>query len=77
VQRGGAVPGAEARPGGAVSRAESSVRRKGKELTGGPGASAGEVEWRVSELGLSAGGPSWRARGEEKEESGPQGEGAG
>jgi hypothetical protein len=49
------------RPGGAVSGAESSVRRKGKELTGGPGASVGDVEWRASKLGLSAGGPSWRA----------------
>jgi hypothetical protein len=53
------------------------VRRMGKELTGGPRASAGEVEWRVSGLGLSAGGPRWRARGGEKEESGPQGEEAG
>jgi hypothetical protein len=30
---------AEARPGGVVGGAESSARRKGKELTGGPGVS--------------------------------------
>jgi hypothetical protein len=58
VRRGEAVPGAEARPGGTVSGAESSVRRKGKEVTGGPGVSAamwsGErASWASAQVGRS------------------------
>jgi hypothetical protein len=53
--------GAKARPGGVVSGAESSARRKEKELTGGPRASAGDVERRAGELGL---GHRWAERGE-------------
>jgi hypothetical protein len=52
--------GAEVRPGGVVSGVESSARRKEKELTGRPGASAGDVEWRAGQLGL---GHRWAERG--------------
>jgi hypothetical protein len=47
-----------------ASGPESSARRKEKELTGGPGASTGDLERRAGELGLGTGGPSkkWRRR---------------
>jgi hypothetical protein len=49
---------------GSGHRAESSARRKKKELTGGPGVSAGDVERRAGELGL---GHRWAEREVEEE----------
>jgi hypothetical protein len=76
--------------GVAGQRSRGGARRKEKELTSGPGASAGDAEWRAGELGL---GRRWGKRKVEeevdcekgnsqphvgeKEGSGPQGKEAG
>jgi hypothetical protein len=50
---------------GSGQRAESSASRKEKELTSGPGVSAGDVERRAGELGLEH---RWAKREVEEEE---------